>query len=108
MDNVLDICSTVQFLSNSRTFSDVEGQNWVAGQGLGFNSPAPQQMGPFAASVILLVVSAVRAFQYTELAQYVDSHQEEYVEVNQMLTCWQMTSAMPSNPSTRTFLWVWL
>lgn len=43
-------------------------------------------MGPFAASVILLVVSAVRAFQYTELAQYVDSHQEEYVEVNEILT----------------------
>lgn len=39
-------------------------------------------MGPFAASYILLVVSAVRAFQYSELAQYVDSHQEEYVEVN--------------------------
>lgn len=39
-------------------------------------------MGHFAASYILLVVSAVRAFQYTELAQYVDSHQEEYVEVN--------------------------
>lgn len=49
-------------------------------------------MGPFAASVILLVVSAVRAFQYTELAQYVDSHQEEYVEVNQILASWQITS----------------
>lgn len=51
-------------------------------------------MGPFAASVILLVVSAVRAFQYTELAQYVDSHQEEYVEVNEILTSWQITPAM--------------
>lgn len=51
-------------------------------------------MGHFAASVILLVVSAVRAFQYTELAQYVDSHQEEYVEVNEILTSWQITPAM--------------
>lgn len=49
---------------------------------LDFSCPFPQQMGPFTASYILLVVSAVRAFQYTELAQYVDSHQEEYVEVN--------------------------
>lgn len=39
-------------------------------------------MGPLAASIILLVVCGVRAFQYTELAQYVDSHREEYVEVN--------------------------
>lgn len=48
----------------------------------GFSCPFPQQMGPFAASYILLVISAVRAFQYTELAQYIDSHQEDYVEVN--------------------------
>ena len=30
---------------------------------------------------ILLLISTVRAFQYTELAQYIDSHEEEYVEV---------------------------
>ncbi|KAK1896243.1 Beta-Ala-His dipeptidase [Dissostichus eleginoides] len=29
---------------------------------------------------LLLVVSTVQAFQYTELAQFIDSHQEEYVE----------------------------
>uniref|UniRef100_A0A8D3AL56 Peptidase M20 dimerisation domain-containing protein n=1 Tax=Scophthalmus maximus TaxID=52904 RepID=A0A8D3AL56_SCOMX len=29
---------------------------------------------------ILLVISSVHTFQYTELAQYVDSHQEDYVE----------------------------
>ncbi len=34
---------------------------------------------------ILLVISAVHAFQYTELAQYIDSHQEEYVEVQNIL-----------------------
>ncbi|XP_037639534.1 cytosolic non-specific dipeptidase isoform X2 [Sebastes umbrosus] len=30
---------------------------------------------------ILLVISTVHAFQYSELAQYIDIHQEEYVEV---------------------------
>lgn len=34
---------------------------------------------------ILLVISTVHAFQYTELAQYIDSHQEEYVEVRYIL-----------------------
>ncbi|KAI4810752.1 hypothetical protein KUCAC02_013683 [Chaenocephalus aceratus] len=29
---------------------------------------------------LLLVVSTVQAFQYTELTQFIDSHQEEYVE----------------------------
>uniref|UniRef100_A0A3P8VR82 Carnosine dipeptidase 1 n=1 Tax=Cynoglossus semilaevis TaxID=244447 RepID=A0A3P8VR82_CYNSE len=29
---------------------------------------------------ILLVTTTVRAFQYTDLAQYIDSHEEEYVE----------------------------
>ncbi|XP_034730285.1 cytosolic non-specific dipeptidase [Etheostoma cragini] len=29
---------------------------------------------------VLLLVSAAEAFQYTELAQYIDSHQEQYVE----------------------------
>lgn len=65
-------------------------------------------MGPFVASVVLLVVSAVRAFQYAELAQYVDSHQEEYVEVNRMLASLQISLAVPSNPPTWTSLWVWL
>ncbi|XP_037533120.1 cytosolic non-specific dipeptidase [Nematolebias whitei] len=36
-------------------------------------------MFPALASILLLISSA-RSFQYTELAQYVDSHQEEYVE----------------------------
>lgn len=83
-------------------------QNWAEGEGLGFNCPALQQMGPFAASVVLLVVSAVRAFQFTELAQYVDSHQEEYVEVNRMLASLQISSAVPLILSTWTSLWVWL
>lgn len=30
---------------------------------------------------LLLVISSAHAFHYTELAQYVDSHQEDYVEV---------------------------
>lgn len=34
---------------------------------------------------ILLVISTVHAFQYTELAQYIDSHQEEYVEVQHIV-----------------------
>lgn len=51
-------------------------------------------MGPFAASYILLVASAVRAFQYTELAQYVDSHQEEYVEVNLINGIQKMTLSL--------------
>lgn len=42
-------------------------------------------MGPVSVSLVLLLVSAVRAFQYAELAQYVDSHQEEYVEVTPTL-----------------------
>lgn len=29
---------------------------------------------------VLMVISCVSAFQYSELAQYIDSHQEEYVE----------------------------
>lgn len=78
--SMLDICSALR----PSTFSDVEGQNWLEGQGSGLNCPVPRQMGPPAASVILLLVSAVRAVQYTELAQYVDRHQEEYVEVNHM------------------------
>lgn len=31
--------------------------------------------------LILLVIAAAHAFQYTELVQHIDSHQEEYVEV---------------------------
>lgn len=46
-------------------------------------------MGPFTASFILWVISAARAFQYTELAHYVDSRQEEYVEVN-LINCIQI------------------
>lgn len=34
---------------------------------------------------ILLVISTVHAFQYTELVRYIDSHQEEYVEVQNLL-----------------------
>lgn len=30
---------------------------------------------------ILLVLSTVHAFQYNQLAQYIDEHQEDYVEV---------------------------
>lgn len=40
-----------------------------------------RQMGLLIVPAVLLVISAVHAFQYAELAQYVDSHQEEYVEV---------------------------
>lgn len=34
---------------------------------------------------ILLVISAVHAFQYSELVKYIDMHQEEYVEVRYAL-----------------------
>ena len=34
---------------------------------------------------ILLVLSTIHAFQYTELVRYIDSHQEEYVEVQNLL-----------------------
>lgn len=34
---------------------------------------------------ILLVTTTVRAFQYTDLAQYIDSHEEEYVEVKYLI-----------------------
>lgn len=34
-----------------------------------------------ALACVLMVISTVRAFQYAELARYIDSHQEEYVEV---------------------------
>ncbi|KAM9310694.1 cytosolic non-specific dipeptidase [Pholidichthys leucotaenia] len=37
-------------------------------------------MTPRVVPFILLLVSTSYAFQYTELAQYVDAHQEEYVE----------------------------
>lgn len=40
---------------------------------------------------ILLVLSTVHAFQYNQLAQYVDEHQEEYVEV-------RMTSSAYKKP----------
>lgn len=40
-----------------------------------------QQMNLAAVLSLLLVVSTVQAFQYTELTQFIDSHQEEYVEV---------------------------
>lgn len=38
-------------------------------------------MNPQVLPSILLLISAAHAFQYMELAQYVDSHQDEYVEV---------------------------
>uniref|UniRef100_A0A3Q3GAW4 Carnosine dipeptidase 1 n=1 Tax=Labrus bergylta TaxID=56723 RepID=A0A3Q3GAW4_9LABR len=49
-------------------------------------------------SVILLVVSTVHAFQYTELAQYIDSHQEEYVEA---LRDWVAIESDSSNVQKR-------
>ncbi|MEQ2210957.1 hypothetical protein XENOCAPTIV_022966 [Xenoophorus captivus] len=33
-------------------------------------------------SIVLLVISYAQAFQYIKLVQYVDDHQEEYVEVH--------------------------
>ena len=40
-----------------------------------------QQMHILALPSILLVLPNIHAFQYDELVQYIDSHQEEYVEV---------------------------
>lgn len=44
------------------------------------------QMDPRVLPFILLVISAVHAFQYTELVQHIDSHQEEYVEVQYLVS----------------------
>ncbi|KAF0022657.1 hypothetical protein F2P81_025049 [Scophthalmus maximus] len=43
-------------------------------------TPVQQEMYLPVLFSILLVISSVHTFQYTELAQYVDSHQEDYVE----------------------------
>lgn len=43
-------------------------------------------MDPKVLPFILLVISTVHAFQYTELVQHIDSHQEEYVEVQYLLS----------------------
>uniref|UniRef100_A0A1A8C5V0 Carnosine dipeptidase 1 (Metallopeptidase M20 family) n=1 Tax=Nothobranchius kadleci TaxID=1051664 RepID=A0A1A8C5V0_NOTKA len=39
-----------------------------------------EKMNPQTLLLILLLLPAARAFQFTRMAQYVDSHQEEYVE----------------------------
>lgn len=43
------------------------------------------QMDSRILPVILLVIAAAHAFQYTELVQHIDRHQEEYVEVRCLL-----------------------
>lgn len=43
-------------------------------------------------SYVLLLVSCVRAFQYTELMQHVDSHREEYVQVRLIISSVSLTN----------------
>lgn len=59
-----------------------------------------QQMNLPVLPSILLVISSVHAFQYTELAQYVDSHQEEYVEVQCISSIFLLFSNMFKHPCT--------